>query len=402
MNILFLTLANIGTISGGGIYTDLMRQFVRNGHQVFIVSPSEKRYQRDTRVIREEQCVILKVRTGNIKKSRIAEKALATLAIGRQYKRGIEQHFQNVQFDLVLYSTPPITLAGVVEYIKKRDGILSYLLLKDIFPQNSVDLGMIPAHGLIHRYFRRKEIALYKQADFIGCMSEANVNYVRKHNPFIAADSIEICPNSIEPISIQKNVDEVKKIRMKYEIPIDKTVFIYGGNLGRAQGIDFLIKCLQINEASDQAFVLIVGDGTEFERLSAVINGRKFRNAKIIWKIPKLDYDVLANTCDVGLIFLDSRFTIPNFPSRLLSYMQASMPVLAFTDKNTDIGQVIENGKFGLWAESGDLQAFRQNIALLCNNPKLREGMGVNARSYLERHYTVEQTYEIIMRHFIA
>ena len=60
---------------------------------------------------------------------------------------------------------------------------------------------------------------------------------------------------------------------------------------------------------------------------------------------------VLANSCDVGLIFLDKRFTIPNFPSRLLSYMQASMPVLAATDVNTDIGKVIEEGESDIGCE---------------------------------------------------
>ena len=46
--------------------------------------------------------------------------------------------------------------------------------------------------------------------------------------------------------------------------------------------------------------------------------------------------------CDSELIFLDYRFTIPNFPSRLLSYMQAKLPVLACTDPNTYIEMLLK------------------------------------------------------------
>lgn len=55
----------------------------------------------------------------------------------------------------------------------------TYFLLKDIFPQNAVDLGFLSKAGLkrsIYKYFRKKEIELYKISDYIGCMS--NTNYI--------------------------------------------------------------------------------------------------------------------------------------------------------------------------------------------------------------------------------
>lgn len=116
-------------------------------------------------------------------------------------------------------------------------------------------------------------------------------------------------------------------------------------------------------------------------------------------KLPKQDYEVLVNVCDVGLIFLDKRFTIPNFPSRILSYMQAGMPVLAATDVNTDIGDIIESGEFGYWCESSDAGEFNNKVQKLYD-PELREKMGIKARQYLENHYTSKHSYEIIMRHF--
>jgi len=119
----------------------------------------------------------------------------------------------------------------------------------------------------------------------------------------------------------------------------------------------------------------------------------------LLGQLPKSEYEILANFCDVGLIFLDSRFTIPNFPSRLLSYMQASMPVLAATDVSTDIGLVIEQGKFGLWCESSDSEQFKKQVQELCDI-RVRKQMGLNSRKYLEENYTAKHSYQIIMSHF--
>ena len=210
---------------------------------------------------------------------------------------------------------------------------------------------------------------------------------------------MEVCPNSIEPLTIK--IDESKKseIWTKYGIPLDKTVFIYGGNLGKPQGVDFLIECLKANKLNGQVFFVIAGSGTEFNKLKTFIENEQLVNVKLFAQLPKNDYELLVSSCDVGLIFLDKRFTIPNFPSRLLSYMQASIPVLATTDVNTDIGRVIENGNFGLWCESRDVNEFNKKLYELCNL-ELRKEMGKNAREYLENNYTVRHSYEIIMKHF--
>ncbi|WP_274309532.1 glycosyltransferase family 4 protein [Solibacillus daqui] len=399
MKILFLSISYIKTIEEKGIYTDLIRQFRDGGHQVYVVNPIEKRLNKPTQYVIENGVHFLRVRIGNITQNNLIEKGLSTLIIERQFLNAIKHHYREVVFDLIINSTPPITFEKVIRFVKKRDNAKSYLLLKDIFPQNAVDLNMFRKNGLIYKYFRMKEKRLYQISDYIGCMSQANVDYIKKHNPRISANKIEICPNSIDILSINNNDDSVKQIREKYNIPSDKTIFIYGGNLGKPQGIDFLIECLKGNNYIHQAFFVIAGAGTEFNKLKHYFDAEKPTNARLLEELPKDEYELLANSCDVGLIFLDHRFTIPNFPSRLLSYMQSSMPVLAATDVHTDIGQVIEQGKFGLWCESNNVEQFNKKINQFVDST-LRESMGKNAKTYLEQNYSSKHSYEIIMNHF--
>ena len=195
------------------------------------------------------------------------------------------------------------------------------------------------------------------------------------------------------------NEQEVVQIKKKYNIPLDKTVFIYGGNLGKPQGINFVIQCLKANKTEEKIYFVIAGSGTEFNKLKAFFHDEKPENAQLLSQLPKDDYEILANSCDVGLVFLDSHFTIPNFPSRILSYMQASMPVLAATDVNTDVREIIKQGNFGYWCESNNVEEFNKKVQLLCDS-ELRKQMGINARKYLEENYTAKHSYNIIMNHF--
>lgn len=401
MKILFLTLVNIRSFEEKqNIYADLCREFVRRGHKVHIVCPVETGAE-TTYIPYAQGSGVLRVQTGQVQKTNLFQKGIRTLLLGTQFKRAIVNHLRDEKYDLVLYSTPPITLVNIVQYIKNRDGAKSYLLLKDIFPQNAVDLGMMNKHGLkapIYWYFRYLEKKLYAVSDYIGCMSQANVEYVLKHNPEIDPARVKICPNSIEVQDLCVTEDERNALRMKYGIPLDKRVFVYGGNLGKPQGIPFIIECLKSQMDNPEAFFLIVGDGTEYKKLEAFFDSEDPTNMKLMKRLPKEDYDKMVAACDVGMIFLDHRFTIPNFPSRLLSYMQAGLPVLCCTDSNTDIGKVCVDGGFGWWCESNDIDAFSAAVNTTLAAHLI--SMGEKGFAYLVEYYCSETTFRTIMNHF--
>ena len=399
MNLLFLTLLDFKSYSERNIYCNLLREFAKKDHNVYCISPTERRNKVQTHF--EEDGHILKLKIGNIQKTNIIEKGISTVLIEPQFIRAIKKYFKDIKFDLIIYSTPPITFVNAVKYVKKRDGAKTYLLLKDIFPQNAVDLGMMKksgVKGLLYKYFRNKEKRLYAISDKIGCMSQANADYVLKHNPEISAEKVENCPNSIEVTNERLSPKQKAEIRQKFNIPTDKTVFIYGGNLGRPQDISFIIECLKANTDFDDRFFVICGTGTEYSKLKNHIDTEKPANVLLINGLPKNEYESFVGCCDIGLIFLDYRFTIPNFPSRLLSYMQKGMPVLACTDPNTDIGKVIIDGNFGWRCESNLTECFTEavNTAVKADIKLL----GENAFNYLKENYTAEKGCDIILQFY--
>ena len=203
MNILFLTMSSgMENISSRGIYTDLMRKFRDEGNEVYIIFPRERKLGLPTEISVDNHVHSLGVRTLNVTKTNVIEKGIGQLLIEYQFMSAFKKYIGNVKFDLILYSTPPITFTKVIKSVKKSNpNAISYLLLKDIFPQNAVDIGMLRKTGLkgiLYRRFRKTEKKLYRLSDRIGCMSEANVEYVLNHNPEIPREKVEICPNAIE------------------------------------------------------------------------------------------------------------------------------------------------------------------------------------------------------------
>lgn len=400
MKILFLTLVSIDDIRERNIYADLMRKFRNEGHEVFIVSPVERRFNQKTHLKTSEGVHILRIKTLNIQKTNIIEKGISTLLMEYLFRKEIKKYFPSVEFDWILYSTPPITFTSIIRYIKHRDSARSYLLLKDIFPQNAVDLKMMKEGSILHRYFRKKEKQLYQVSDLIGCMSPANVHYVVRHNPEIDPKIVEVNPNSIEPYFNMMSDDQKTSVRLKWEIPVDCTAFIYGGNLGKPQGIDFLLEVLDSNRDKNDRFFVIVGSGTEYPKVESWLKNSNNQNVRLISGLPKADYDQLVQSCDIGLIFLDKRFTIPNFPSRLLSYLEFKMPVIAATDKNTDLGKIIEENGFGFWCESGDLNEINHAFDRMAKNNGMIKEMGETGHDFLLKNYTIDTSFTIIAKHF--
>lgn len=400
MNILFLTMSKMFSIEQRGIYTDLMRHFRKNGHSVYIVSPNERRNGYKTFLSEDDGVHTLNVRTLNVQKTNVIEKGLGQLSIEYLFKRAIKKYCKGVKFDLILYCTPPITFPNVIKYAKKGNPeAKTYLLLKDIFPQNAVDmrlLGKYGIKGILYNYFRNKEKKLYAISDHIGCMSPANVRYLLEHNAEIPEKKVVIAPNAFDVLPYEPlSEDDRKKILCKYGLPTDKPIFLYGGNLGIPQGIPFLIECLKANGNRNDCHFLVVGNGTLYNKLYGWFVENKPASVSVIERLPKEDYDRLAKACQVGLIFLDYRFTIPNYPSRLLSYLENKMPIIACTDPNCDTGSIAEKNGYGLWCPSNSVEAFTSAVNKMISSD-LRQ-MGENGYKFVLENYNIQNTYDAIM-----
>ncbi|WP_340106957.1 glycosyltransferase family 4 protein [Rhodohalobacter sp. 8-1] len=394
MNILFVTIAWPNK-EGSNLYSDLMNEFYKAGHNVYVAYADEK--QMVTNLSDENGISVLRIKTARIRKAGKLRKAISLPLLGLKFYLGIRQNFSGVQFDLIIGHTPPITLSGLMKRLKNKNNAFFYLLLKDIWPHSSVDLGIIKEHGLVYKFFRWHEKRIYKFADAIGCMSPKNVDYVLENNPWIKPEKVEECPNSIAPSKI-KNVNR-KKIRKKYEIPIESTVFIISGNLSSGHGFEAYLDVIESLKNNDETYFVIGGSGNQYDYIKTQIEERKLPNVFLYSWLPDEDFKNILKACDVGVVLLSSKYNVPQFPSRLLGYLEASMPVFCAVNSGTDLGDIVENAGCGISVNHGDREAMKNAILKLTNDEELRSDLASNSRKLLEDKYLASQSYQKIIRH---
>lgn len=395
MKVLFLLITAPEASQHGNLYSDLMLEFVRRGHEVFAATVLQESEGRPSYVDDFQGVRVLHVRCGELFGVGGLRKVVTMLTLPRRYMRAIRGFFGGQQFDLLVYPTPPITFAPVVRQLKREQGCRTYLILRDIFPQNARDLGLIK-DPFTFAFFRRKERQLYETSDFIGCMSQGNIDYLLRQNN-IDRTKAEVLPNWEMVGPNPPGVDTA--IRREFGLE-GKFVAVFGGNIGPAQEIEFLLDLAALYRQRQDIFFLLVGGGSAKTRIRERINAMGLDNVRMLDYLPRDQFNALLRACDVGLINLDRRFTIPNIPSKVTAYWAASLPVLAAIDEHTDFGRMLDECGGGLWSVTGDLPAYQRNFERLLHDSGLRRRLGTSGRLALLEKFTVERAFDTIIRHW--
>lgn len=391
MNILFLMLAFPDLEKTSSLYTDLVEEFAQQGHNVFPVAPCQD--DKKTGLYSEKEIEVLRVKTLPLFTNNKIVKGIANVMLPFQYKRAINKFYKGIKFDLVVMPTPPITLLSVAKYIKERDQAQFYLILRDIFPQNAVDLGMMRKDSMIYNKFRKTEEELYQCADKIGCMSQGNIDYVIQHNPTMDHSKLHILMNFQKPEELERTNEDLKA---KYGLK-DKFVLLFGGNMGVPQKMENVIAFAKACEKYEDVRFLILGKGTQRDRIEALVKDSDVHNVVFQSFIPRAEYQQLVAQCDVGLISLNEKFSIPNIPSKALSYFSVGLPVLASVDEATDFdSQLIENGA-GFAAHAGRTDDLLHEFEKLYHDRQLCKAIGANGKHYFDTCMTTEVAYKTIM-----
>ena len=406
MNILFITIENYKDCQCRSIYMDMINEFIRCGHYVTVLSACEARDRKqDDRYVYNvsENCDIQKVYIPNLTKmSNFLLKGINLLRTIPSFDIAAKKAMRKRRFDLIVYGSPPISIYRAIRSVKRTQGSTTYLMLKDIWPYDCLFGGALSLRGwkrIAFNYLAYLARKLYDVSDVIGCMSPANIRFLTENEPKLDQNKIEICPNCVTPFTVDLTGNEKLALRRQYGIPEDKVIFVYGGNLGVPQGIDFAIKSIVAARIVEDAFFVFVGGGTEIEKLSDLTEGEGLNNFLLLPAMPKDAYETLVFACDVGLIYLNYDCPAPNYPSRLLSYMQASLPVLCATDSYSDVGEIAYQNGYGLYCHSDDTNAFVICVEKMCDK-KMRKKMGTRSYEYLRENYTSEQVCRNIMERY--
>jgi glycosyltransferase involved in cell wall biosynthesis len=326
--------------SGAVQLRDLVLELFKQGHQPTVMIPSS---DIDPSWLLESfngvQVLRLKApRTKDIGYiRRTLNEFLMPLAMLRHLKKS---PLADTKWDGVVWYSPTIFLGPVAKALKEKSACRSYLIIRDIFPEWAVDMGLL-GRGLPYRFFKMVERYQYSVANVIGVQTPSNLDYFKK---WAARPNqrVEVLQNWLA------NAPDIGcSISIDNSALAGRSIFVYAGNMGLAQGVGIFLKLAELLiERKDIGFVF-VGRGTETLRLGKDAASRGLDNVLFYDEIDPSEIPGLYAQCHAGLVALDPRHKTHNIPGKFLSYMQSGLPVLASINRGNDLAQIIERESVG-------------------------------------------------------
>ncbi len=321
---------------------DLAIEFVAQGHDPVVIIP-DSGISASVELSVVNGIKIYRVLCPPTKDLNYFQRTLSELympfAMRRNLKKG---NFMSAKFDGIVWYSPSIFHAPLIKSLKKANNCKSYLILRDIFPEWAADLGIM-RRGLIYRFFKIIERFQYSVADTIGVQSHSNLHYFQ-NDKSLTNSEVEVLnnwlsisdPPAVSSISLDKSALSGRKL------------FVYAGNMGKAQNIKPFFEVISIldNTRHDIGFIF-VGRGSEVENLRKEIISRNLSNVIIFDEIKHDEIPSLYAQCDFGMVFLDSRHKTHNIPGKFISYMHYGLPVLACINEGNDLMDTINSEGLG-------------------------------------------------------
>jgi hypothetical protein len=333
----FTPLKNSGAIQ----IMDLALEFVRQDHQIVVITPSSE--------IKEpflfenlDGVQVLRLKSPKIRNIGYSRRAIAELLMPFMMIHRLKRSpLIDEKLEGVITYAPSIFLGPISKYLRTRNKCKNYLIIRDLFPQWAVDVGLLSVSGLPYFFLKIIERYLYSTANIIGVQTPANLAYFNKD--LVSSEvNLEVLQNWLAINNAKSCSIVIKDTKLKKRI-----IFVYAGNMGDAQGLSVFIELAERVRAQNNFGFLFVGGGNAIESLKQSAESRELDNILFFDEIEPEEIPTLYQQCDVGIISLDQRHKTHNIPGKFLSYMQSGLPVLAAINRGNDLEDIINSNNVG-------------------------------------------------------
>jgi glycosyltransferase involved in cell wall biosynthesis len=361
---------------------DLAQQFAALGHRPVVIVPSSMPDKPWT-VERLDGIEVLRVAAPPTRAASFVRRALAEMWLPFAMYRNIRKSpFRRAKWDIVTWYSPPIFFGPLIWKLRRNSGARTYLILRDIFPEWAVDLGLV-RKGPVYLVFKAIAAFQYAVSEVIGVQTPSNLVYLA--NWASPNRRIEVLHNwlAVTP-------DVGCGIVVANTALAGRKIFVYIGNMGVAQGMDIFIELIQSLRHREDIGFLFVGRGSEFAKLEAEKASRELTNVLFFGEIDSSEIPGLLAQCDVGLVALHPDHKTHNIPGKFVSYVHYGLPVLARVNGGTDLERLIEDEGVGKVYVGNSVAELKRLAEELADNEVLRHSMSGRGRQLGRRMFSPE------------
>ena len=287
--------------------------------------------------------------------------------------------------DVIIASSPPLFL-GISGYLLSRLKRAPYIFeVRDIWPQQAVDLGMLRNHYVI-KAMEALEFFLYKRAaKVVGVAQSTKVELTQRG---LAPEKIEIIFNGTD---LEKFSPGQADSALKEQLGLqDKFVVSYIGTIGLSQGLAVLVEAAQaLERVCPNIHFLVVGDGAQRDMLVAMRDGMGLQNITFLTPQPRALVPDLYRLSDITVVALRN---VPLFkstiPSKIFEIMSCGTPMILAVEGEAQ--RIVEEAGGGICIAPENAAAMTEAILRLYNDPTLLSQVAVHGRAYVRAHYDRE------------
>lgn len=376
--------------SGAVQLRDLTREIARQGHSLCVLLPVAN--QREPWKLEEfDGAQVLRLKAPRTKDIGYVRRTLAELVMPFAMFRNLRKSpLAKERWDGVVWYAPSIFHGPLVRALKKSSRCKSYLVIRDIFPEWAVDMGLM-GRGLPYRFFDVVARYQYSVADVIGVQTPGNQRYFDRWMGQPGRE-LEVLQNWLG-----KPAKSRCSIRVAETALAGRKVFVYAGNMGVAQGMDILLDLAERLRSRPDVGFLFVGRGSDSARLKAAAQSRQLDNLIFFDEIDPDEIPDLFAQCDAGIVALDPRHNSHNIPGKFLTYMQSGLPVLANINAGNDLAQMIRDERVGYVCEANEVDELLLLTEKLLDQIKTDSDLSARCIALFEREFAVEITVKQIM-----
>jgi glycosyltransferase involved in cell wall biosynthesis len=234
--------------------------------------------------------------------------------------------YRRFKYDVVWVTSPPLFIAItslILQLLTKRPTVLD---IRDIWPQSAVGIGKIKSGSLFEKIGKKLELVAYRYSKALTCVSKPMKQYISE----LTGKSVLVVYNGV--------IKETLRIKYLHSSNEEKKeIYCYAGNLGYAQGLDYVISSFasaKKQQGMDLAVMDIIGTGALEKELKKQVNSLGISSSVRFYGVkPKKEAIEIMSKADVLLIPLvnSNAFKI-TVPSKVFDYMSLGKPIIGCID----------------------------------------------------------------------
>lgn len=301
--------------------------------------------------------------------------------------------------DVIYANTWPIVATGLLAGVARLRHIPLVISVQDVYPESLLTQKRLKATGILARGMRRIDRWIARQCRAVVVISRRFETLYREDRG-VSPERLHHIPNWIDGESVLVDAGLSAAFRIRKGVPESAFLFVYGGNIGAAAGVETFIEAFSHLRHCHQCYLLIAGEGSRLEdcrRMAATIE-----NPRVLFHTPwpAAETSLVLGAADALVLPTRGQQANASVPSKLLAYFLSGRPVLALAAADTELAELVNAG--GGWVvppdQPGELAAAIENLLATDKSALTQRGEQgrISALSHLTRAAVLPRLVSVV------